>query len=193
MKNSGLPKLLATKGNYPYDHYQFEDIDGKYSENFWAATDYHNGFAKVAVTLSGNFKYRDLLGRITPKATRTGKEFFKFYNEEITYKEIHTICYADKVFCKGVKEELIRSQKAMAKALFEKGIKVKKSDVQKAIEKAFSFIDNQHEKACKMMKKKEKKNKNTPLPQGKELFAKPDYSKEYKETQDYLNGLSEKE
>jgi len=188
MKNSGLPKLLATKGNYPYDHYQFEEIDGSYSENFWAATDYHNGFAKVAVTLSGNFQHRDLLGRITPKTTRTGKEFFKFYNEEIGYKGIHIICYADTIFCKGVKEELIRRQKVMAKALFEKGIKVNKADVQKVLESAFDYIDKQHAKACKMMKKKAK-SKKANIPQEKVPFAKPDYSKEYKETIAYLESL----
>ena len=191
MKNSNLPKLLATKANYIDTHYQFEDIDNSYSEKYWAATDYCKGFARVVRTLKGDFEYRDLLGRVTAKPTRTGKEFYKFYIEEIPLRDIHMICFADKVFCEGLKSEIIRRHQAKIKEMFQKGEKISKAQVEKEIKKDFDFINRKHEKAFKIMKKKgDKTIKKFHEDKKKLLEQKPDYSKEYFETKEYLNSLT---
>ncbi|MBQ8908701.1 MAG: hypothetical protein IJY90_00205 [Clostridia bacterium] len=190
MKDSKLPKLLKTNGRYPYDIYQFEDIDGNYSEQYWAATNYHNGFAQVAVTLKGDFQYRDMIGRITAKPTKSGKNFYKFYIEEISLKQIEVICFADKEFCMAVKRELIARQHAKAKEIFAKGEKPDKTKVQKEIERDFKYIDKMHRKAVQMKAEHEKRKKKTAVAPQAKTTAKPDYSAQYYETKDYLNGIS---
>ena len=101
------------------------------------------------------------------------------------------ICFADKVFCEGLKSEIIRRQHAKAKAMFEKGEKVSKTEVEKEIKKDFDFINRKHEKAFKIMKKKGNKTiKKFHEDKKKLIQPKPDYSKEYFETKEYLNSLT---
>ena len=182
MKSSEMPKLIKQK----YLKYVFKDLNGEYSEFFWGATAYQDGFSSVVTRPNGASFQRDLLGRLSFEKTISGKEFYKFFIEEIPLKKINIICFADIKFCEGVKDELILREKDKATEAFKLGKKVSKSRVQKKSEKDFNYIDKMHKKALTIKKTKINARKRPIISIGK---IQHDYSLNYNETIDYLNKL----
>ncbi|MBQ8908699.1 MAG: hypothetical protein IJY90_00195 [Clostridia bacterium] len=170
LKRDGMP------GNYWF-------VDGnKASEHFYDAAEYARGFVQVQKTSNSPRQWRDLLGRLTDVQTASGREFYRFCIKEISLHEISGIHFADEVFCKGIKDEIISQAKEEAKYEFAAGRTVSKEDYRTKIECDFDYIERVRKEALEriaILKRTEDECKN----------AEKARQDAYDDTMEFLNNL----
>lgn len=184
-------KTFTTKGNF--GRFYFVDEKGKAGRPYYFASDYKYGFAKVQETQLSKPQYIDLLGRISDIPTASGNAFYHFSAKQTSLQRINTIFFADEIFCKGIKEEIVAHEKERVVAQFNSGCIAYKQEVQANIKKQFDYVDKARLEALNMIEnqlKTEQAQKQKELAMKKaQLERQQTIKKKYNEVVDYLESL----
>ena len=70
-------------------------------DKYLKAGEYQNGFAQVYFH-ENVIRFRDMLGRHSDNKTKSGEDFYKYYNGGISINKLSALHFIDKRFCDGV-------------------------------------------------------------------------------------------
>lgn len=109
-----------------YDgYYHFVDKDFNVSTDYYDKVEtYKNGFAVVTPAdqiqrMDTLNTYRDMLGRVTNEKTKSGEDFYKYYNGQISLKKLSALHFVDEEFCKGILKIEARKVAYKAREIYE--------------------------------------------------------------------------
>ncbi|MBQ8908700.1 MAG: hypothetical protein IJY90_00200 [Clostridia bacterium] len=177
-------KLIEKGGK----HY-FVDHKNNLSQPFFKAKEYENGFAMVRVDEFTGWQYRDLLGRISEKKTKSGNEFYLFCEGKLKLDEISLQYFANNVFDKGIKEVLILKAKELALSRMEDGGDISKETFKLLIEKHFNMVDAFAAMARATQKGGEEESAQRAQFEKEKRTALLERQYEFYETMEYLDSL----
>lgn len=82
-------------------YYLDKDLKLWKDEKYYSAGEYENGFAQVRFN-ENIARYRDMLGRHSDNKTKSGEDFYKYYNGGISINKLSALHFIDKRFCDGI-------------------------------------------------------------------------------------------
>ncbi|MBO5395172.1 MAG: hypothetical protein J6A28_04680 [Clostridia bacterium] len=94
----------------------FVDRDLNTSEVFANAQPYDKGFAMVVK--DGKQGVRDMLGRVTETNTKSGEDFYKYYNGQLSLGKMSALHFVDEKFCAAILKHEKRKFQELGKAIY---------------------------------------------------------------------------
>lgn len=82
-------------------YYIDKDLTLWKDDKYLKAGEYQNGFAQVYFH-ENVIRFRDMLGRHSDNKTKSGEDFYKYYNGGISINKLSALHFIDKRFCDGI-------------------------------------------------------------------------------------------
>ncbi len=118
--------------------YRFANADGEISvDSFAQANGFNGGFALVCTEGVVEPYYRDMLGRLSEKETKSGRDFYLFVNGLLKLNELNDKYFEDEDFARGVIEFVKRKTACYYREAIERK---DKQEVLAECREAFSYV-----------------------------------------------------
>lgn len=134
--------------------YQYIDLDGKLSEEYYHALPYSEGFARVHPKMKndGILFYRDMAGRVTLDKTPSGTDLYRFYTGSLRLEDIPAEHFIDPRFVDAIIKECSRKMELRTTKIEYDSIRRQSKHFTYTLVQILSIIDSKKKEAVKLSK-----------------------------------------